>query len=59
MQQLKTKISVKPLLRIDEVAEILCCAPVTVRRYVREGKLTRCRPGFITSASLMRYLEIV
>ena len=49
----------KTLLRIDEVAVILCCSPRTVHRYIREGKLTRRRPGFITVISLLKFLEII
>jgi len=56
MENLKPEIPIKHLLRIDEVAVILRCSRDTVRRYAREGKLTRPRPGMIERASLKKFL---
>lgn len=33
------------LLTIDEAAEVACCAPGTIRRAVRDGRLRAARAG--------------
>ena len=56
VRNVELEIPIKHLLRIDEVALILRCSPDTVRRYARDGKLTRPRPGMIERASLKDFL---
>ena len=57
MKILRPKTPDKPLLRYDEVAGILRCSDRTVYRLVREHKLHRPRPGFISKGSLDTLLK--
>ena len=58
MKTINPEVPVKHLLRTDEVAGILRCSNRTVRRFIREGKLIRHRPGLIVRSSLMRFLGL-